>query len=178
MKDRYLNKVLSKINGKPKDYDKNLIGVSGFMFIFAVFCFYMTFNSLINIIYHVGYLSSPDIMVYAILMLAVYLPADIGLKIATIYYIFKKHIIFRKLYVINSILVVASMMTAFAYFMITEGLFYDTAIFQSALALLWIVYLYTSRRVKNTFIYPHCDYAKQVREKIMSIAEKGDEKES
>lgn len=174
MKDKYLNKVLSKINGKPKGYDKNIIGISGFLFIFAVFCFYMTFNSLINIIYHVGYLSSPDILVYAILMLAVYLPADIGLKIAIIYYIFKKHIIFRKLYVINSILVVVSMMGAFVYFMVMEGVFYDAAIFQSVLAAVWIIYLYTSKRVKNTFIYPHSDYAKQARAKIMSIAEKGD----
>lgn len=172
MKDKYLNKVLSKIDGKPKGYDKNLLGVSGFFLVFVVFILFMTINSLISIVSHVGYLGSPDILVYAILMLAVYLPLDIGLKIAIIYYIFKKHIIFRKLYVINSILVVASMMAAFAYFIIFKGERYDPAIFQTALAALWLIYLYTSKRVKNTFIYPHSEYAKQARARIMSIAEK------
>ena len=169
MKSKYLDKLLKQIKEKPEDFKPSLKGISGAVFIFAVFLVLKILFQIINIVVHAGYLSSPDSFVYAILMLLVFLIPDTGISIAVLVYLMKKDIVFRKLFVIDTILLSVSTTGAFLFSLLVLGDFYETAIIHIAVAVLWVVYLYKSKRVKNTFIYPHTEFAKEERRRILEM---------
>ncbi len=161
MKNRYLKKLVSNIKDTPEDYKLQLKGLAGTIILFVAFCIVKILILLLNVVVHIGYLKTPEMLVYAVLMLAIYLPTDIGLTIAVVVYIFKKNIIFRKLFVIDTIVLIAAMTAAIVFSMIVFNDFYETAVIQSGIAGLWVLYLYVSKRVKNTFIYPHADFKRK-----------------
>ena len=161
MENKYLNKLVSSIKDTPEDYKLPLKGIAGTLVVFVVFCVVKLLILVVNIVVHIGYLKAPEMMVYTILMLAIYLPADFGLTIAVIVLFFKKNILFRKLFVIDTVILVFSMSAAFVFSLFVFGEFYETAIIHSAVAGLWVIYLYASKRVKNTFIYPHAAFKRK-----------------
>lgn len=168
MKNKYVDKFLKDIQGKPQDYDRKLNGIAGALFIFIVFSFLIIFFSLTGIANHIAYLKEPQLRTYALLMLYFYIPAEVGLNIAMLVFIFKKNIVFRVLFIIYSAIVVVSMTAAFVY-LLTYGIVYTTAIFRFVVTAIWILYLYKSKRVKNTFIYRYTDYAKEEKQKLFEM---------
>ena len=161
MENRYLKKLVSNIKDTPEDYKLPLKGIAGTLVIFMAFCIVKLIILIVNVVVHIGYLKTPEMFVYTVLMLAVYLPADAGLTIAVIVLFFKKNILFRKLFVIDTVVLVVSMCAAFVFSFVVFGDLYETAIIHSAVAGLWVIYLYVSKRVKNTFIYPHADFKRK-----------------
>lgn len=172
MKNKYVDKFLKDINGKPKDYDRKLNKIEGVLFLFITFSILIIFFSLTGIANQIAYLKEPQLRTYAMLMLSFYIPAEVGLNIAMIVYMFKKNIVFRFLFVIYSAIVVVSMTAAFIY-LLSYGTIYTTAIFRFVITALWIVYLYTSKRVKNTFIYPYTEYAKEQKKNLFEMKQEG-----
>ena len=62
---------------------------------------------------------------------------------------------FRKWFVIYTICVNALSVAAFIFIQIMSGDFYTQTVGNIIGAAIWITYVYKSKRVKNTFIYPY-----------------------
>ncbi len=84
----------------------------------------------------------------------------LGLSVAILYFIFQRKIIFRRLFVIQ---IAITLVIATATFVLTlillspedNGTDMAQLIINILSGVVWIIYLYRSARVKNTFIYAH-----------------------
>lgn len=158
MNNTYLQKLTKKINNSPYDYDESLNGLGGWMVFFIIGQFLSLINMISSSFYSVKFLGineHTDVIFKIALGIT---PILFILTIVTIYLIFKLNILFRRLYVIGvvtSVLVTVGVsIYGYTYFgVISKEVSYSLGV------VIWIIYLYRSKRVRNTFIYPFCQFA-------------------
>ena len=177
MKNRYLEKLTRDIHDVPWDYDRDLNGIGGWMIIVIIGRFITIVMALVSIpqlMENYGYFSWLDTFVN--LSLTVLVPIDVVVNIIILVFIFKRNILFRKIFVVYTIFILAVTVAG----MIFLKLAFDTAYTQGLTsfigAAIWITYLYKSKRVRNTFIYSHLDFIWMVnKENYIDKTENGDD---
>ena len=132
----------------PKDYDPSLNGINGLLILIISSEIYSIIFSIVmvcRIFSYIGNNSLITIVVIIQIFLSVVLPLVILLLL------FFRKILFRLFFVIQTA----------AYFIFTFSLYYGHNFFNlydliSFIpgSVIWIIYLYKSKRVKNTFVYP------------------------
>lgn len=169
MKNTYLEKLTRKIKDVPYDYDVALDGLGGWMVLFIIgLCLSlisMTTNA-VKAINLLGIDKHADIMLKFALVIT---PIEFILTIIVICFIFKKNILFRKLYVIGVAISLVGAFSATIYGYVMFNVFSYQIISSLIGAAIWISYLYVSKRVKNTFIYPYCQFADTDTNKVIEV---------
>ena len=164
MKNRYLQKLTKDIKEVPWDYDPGLDGLKGWMVLVIIGRFVAIIAALIsipNMLEYYGYLDWLD--TFMTLSIAVLVPIDVIASIVILVFIFKENILFRKIFVIYTIYTLALTLAAMIYLKVAYDTTYTNPIFTLIGSAIWITYLYKSKRVKNTFIYPYLDFIDEIK---------------
>ncbi len=144
----------------PDDYDPALNGIGGWLVLVIIGRFLsiiMGIKSIADISKALGLEPSLDGLLY--LMIIVFAAVYIILSGVVLYFIFSRKIVFRILFVAQ---VAADLVLAVVFNAILANKGYDTSytgFFQTIIGgAIWIAYLYKSKRVKNTYIYPYQNF--------------------
>lgn len=139
----------------PADFDPSLNGIGGWLILFIIGQFASGLSGAISFISIITYLGSSD---HHNIFLALYIIVGILVviigSIAILYCIFSRNILFRKLFIIQNVSLLLFSFLSYAY--ITPfGITYDLSRISSSIisTLIWLTYLYRSKRIRNTFIY-------------------------
>lgn len=156
----------------PYDYNEELNGLGGWLIVFIIARFLTIINALIGIVDAsdlIGYVPWVDTWLY--IAIAVTVIFDIGLSVAILFYIFKRNILFRILFIVQ----ISSTVLFIAIFSIALGYYFESILGTIGTAIgiaIWTAYVFKSVRVKNTFIFAHmseeelAEYAAKEYEKI------------
>jgi hypothetical protein len=140
----------------PVDYDPSLIGIGGWLVLIILGQFLNIILCIKNIIDSRSYIGKNAefgllfIVAIAVCILSVVLSAGI------LFFIFKTNITFRILFVIQGLLNLVFVIFIASYI---DGLGYNNGYLISSIVgslignVIWITYVFKSKRVKNTFIY-------------------------
>lgn len=160
MKNSYLEKLTMNIKNIPYDYDKSLNGFGGWMAVFIIGHFLSILaiiSGTVQLSDYRGFNEQIDTLINISIVLAI---VELILVIIVIYLIFKRNILFRKIFVIRVVVSIAFAVGLEIYIYTLFGTVDSTQILYSIVpAAIWVTYVYRSKRVKNTFIYPYCLYA-------------------
>lgn len=165
MNNTYLQKLTKNINSIPYDYDASLNGLGGWMVVFIIghFLGILTIiSSLAQLSNCRGFTEQLDTLVNITIIIAI---IELILVIVALYYIFKRNILFRRVFVIR---VVIDIISFFVVIMLDKLNSVDI-ISCIVSAVIWITYVYRSKRVKNTFIYPYCSFANENVNRLVDI---------
>ena len=142
----------------PWDYDPSLNGLGGWMLIVIIFRFLTILSGMLSI---AGVLALdaftlsllPGYVTFCIIWSVL---VEVIWSVVILIFIFQRAIAFRLLFVIQICL---SLLVAFGTWIYAAGWGlepeYRDIVFTIIGGVIWIVYLYKSNRVKNTFIYPN-----------------------
>ena len=140
----------------PVDYDPTLNGLGGWLVVVIIGRILTILLGVLGITSesaYLGYSNSIDSLIY--LELVIYILVSIIMSCVILYLMFKRNILFRRLFVIQTITIFLSNIILSLY---VYNLGYEMSGSELASPLfagvIWIIYLYKSKRVKNTFIYP------------------------
>lgn len=159
MENKYLNKLSRNIKEVPDDYDTSLDGLGGWMMLIII-------GRVLAIIIEVAYIPEGlslfgydhGLDVFLTISLAVLLPIEVIVNIVILFKIIDRNILFRKFFVIYAIFSFAFVLATTIYMTVAWNSF-DWKFMGNAIgAVIWILYLYQSSRVRNTFIYPYMDF--------------------
>lgn len=140
----------------PEDYNASLNGLGGWMAFVIIGRFLDFIYGIINLADLVTYAgSSGDLDVYYTVMIVLNVLVIILGSALILYFIFTRNILFRRIMVIQVIIVLTVSTMSSIYFR-SLGYSVEMSEMISSLvsATIWVTYLYKSKRVKNTFIYP------------------------
>jgi threonine/homoserine efflux transporter RhtA len=144
----------------PYDYDPTLNGVGGWLvlvIIGRILTIIVGIRDIVDLSPVIGTVPSLDYL--WILAIILDITVYIILSIVILVFMFSRKIIFRLLFVIQ--VAVVFFFSLWANITV-YNLGYDvdpSGIFSSVAAgVVWIIYLYKSKRVKNTYIYPYMDF--------------------
>ena len=158
--NQYLNTDNAQLseNIKPTDYDPTLIGLGGWMTVVIIGRFLTIIMGVIDLMDlmqcfdYLGYTNTLDFIVYFGFIYDILIV--IILSGVILYFIFKRNIIFRVLFVAQTISIMVFDI-AISVYMTNLGVETDSSIVRNIIfGAIWIAYLYKSKRVKNTFLYP------------------------
>ena len=162
MNKKYLEKLTNKIKDTPADYEPSLCGLGGWMTVVIIFRLLTVTLALLYIPDYIASLgNSIDEYYFGIINLVAYIPFEVGIHIAILIYIFKRNIMFRKLFVIYVVVAFLLNFGGALYLYIARDILSLQILFGLFSNALWILYMYKSKRVKNTFIYPYADFKKK-----------------
>jgi hypothetical protein len=143
----------------PYDYDSKLIGLGGWFSlviigqllaiasgIYGIFRLFPLLDPLLN--------NSNELYSLIIFMLLAIVLIYILLPCAILYFIYKRNIIFRAIFIVRLII---SFVITMSFYVFVETPVYSISFINDfisfALQISWVFYLSQSKRVKNTFIY-------------------------
>ena len=92
------------------------------------------------------------------LSIAVLVPIDVVVNIIILVFIFKRNILFRKIFVIYTAYVLVVVLAGIIFLKLAFDIVNLQKFISFIGAAIWITYLYKSKRVKNTYIYPYLDF--------------------
>jgi hypothetical protein len=139
----------------PDDYDPSLNGIRGWMVIIVIgriltllYGAYSNINGLMTFVsYHVS-----DFVLY--LMLVIDTLNTVGLSVVMLVLIFKRNILFRTLFVIQFSALIIETIIIGIYVSKVYNAPLDPSDYVGLIGgVVWAIYLFVSKRVKNTFIY-------------------------
>ncbi len=135
----------------PEDYDPSLNGINGWLVVVVFGRFIAIVLAVVGIVQTAAYLgkTTMDNILWMLIVFSVVV--DILGSCAILILMFKQRILFRTLFVIQAIVTVIGM----AVIAGTLELSTYNPIGSVIGCVVWIVYLYKSKRVRNTFIYPY-----------------------
>ena len=144
----------------PYDYDPTLNGVGGWLvlvIIGRILTIIVGIRDIVDLSPVIGTVPSLDYL--WILAIILDITVYIILSIVILVFMFSRKIVFRLLFVIQvAVVFIFSLWANIAI----SSLGYDadpSNIFRSVIVgVVWIIYLYKSKRVKNTYIYPYMDF--------------------
>ena len=139
----------------PYDYDPSLNGISGWMVIVVIGRILTALISGYNDIKLIAMLSANNMTdILFNLMLALDLLNTIGLSAVMLVLIFRRNILFRTLFVIQFALSILEAVIINIHVSAAYGVPADPSSYANfAGGIIWTIYLFVSKRVKNTFIY-------------------------
>jgi len=156
----------------PDDYDPNLNGIGGWMILIIIGRFASIIQTVLIVprtLSLLGFQSEVDVLLTV--LLAVIIPLTVVTEIIILVLIFKKKILFRKVMTIYIIVNMAILLALTIYRSIALDDFDGTIIVSFISAAIWITYLYKSKRVKNTYIYPSMDFAQVDNSEAVQVQE-------
>ena len=160
----------SSPNPYPADFDPSLNGIGGWLILFIIGQFANGLYGTVSFISIIPYLGSSEQhnAFFAVSVAVGILVVFIG-SIAILYCIFSRNILFRKLFIIQNVSSLVFMFFSYAYFT-SFGFTYDVSGTSSSIisALIWLTYLYRSKRIRNTFIYSK-QYKVQFAQKMINF---------
>ena len=140
----------------PKDYNPELNGINGwllFVVLGEVLMIVSGINNILRYMRYFGISNRADIrlaIVFAVIAI-VYIAGSMWIVIL----LYKRKILFRKLFVIQTIIILVFYMLALIFL---DKLSDTGSLIEAANILIrgaiWVTYLYKSKRVRNTYIYP------------------------
>lgn len=139
----------------PADFDPSLNGIGGWLILFIIGQFATGLYGTVSFISIIPYLGSSEQhnAFFTLSVVVGILLVFIG-SIAILYCIFSRNILFRKLFIIQNVSMLVFLFFFCAYAN-SFGITYDLSGTSSSIisALIWLTYLYRSKRIRNTFIY-------------------------
>lgn len=140
----------------PEDYDPSLDGIGGWLVLIIIGRFLSIVfgvKGIFDFSAYAGYDPQLDVLVYSSIVFDVLI--TIALSGVILFFIFKRNILFRTMIIIQMgicFLYVVILTIYTSSLGVAPDLAYNIVAFiESAL---WVLYLYKSKRVKNTYIYP------------------------
>ncbi len=138
----------------PPDYDPSLNGIGGWLILVIIgriLTFYNIFN-LSGALPYFGYVTIIDIYLIITACLTI---GELALSVFIIAYIFLRKIMFRKLYIIQCILQIIFLLFKIFIFSVDRSeIGWNIWLSAVGFGIILIPYLFLSKRVKNTYIYP------------------------
>ncbi len=145
---------------RPAGYDAALNGLGGW---FSLIIIGLILGVARDIYYMITVLQHPDLSgSFLYLALIIESAVDIAWVGTILFFILKRNIIFRKLFVLRfAVILLVNIILAACI----DSRFYDLSDWTDfgislAATMGWIYYLYSAKRVKNTFIYPKVDFSR------------------
>ena len=140
----------------PDDYDTSLNGVGGWLALVVFSRFLSVISGILIIVKYTPYFGlSRQSDVYLGFLLGFYVIVYILGSVAILYMMFSRRIGFRKLFVIQCTVSICLYLLLFILYgnigaVSLASEFVQLLVFSA----IWITYLYKSKRVRNTYIYP------------------------
>jgi hypothetical protein len=139
----------------PPDYDPAFNEIGGWLILVIIgriLTIYDVFN-LPSLLPYFGYETILDI--YIIITACFALIGELALSVFIIAFIFLRKIMFRKLYIIQcSLQIIFLLFTLFFFSVFRSDISWNIWVFAIGFGIILIPYLFLSKRVKNTYIYP------------------------
>lgn len=139
----------------PNDYDPSLNGLSGWLKLLIWGRYLGIAWTIKNILFFISKMSlytksTTYIIIASFAIFGILLPA------VTLFYMLKRNIVFRKIYVYEAAIGIV-VYVALTIYLSNKGISLDILWLIKAILpyAIWIPYLYKSKRVKNTYIYKY-----------------------